>query len=149
MKEFASLPHYSGGSTPPDQPASTGSVSPAIKADLRVTRRVCRAIWAEAPYLFTITASAAIFPAYLVAYLDSLNDKPGGSHANFWSYPKVVLIAALAAGLAALIRRAIGRPRTFEAQVFVPVLLGGLAVLTVSLTFCLWGGWVFGHGTYH
>ena len=77
--------------------------------------------------------------------MDGLNDKPGGFHADAWSYAKVVLVAALAAGLAALVRRVVGRPRTFEAQVFFPVLLGGLAAAAVGLTFCQWGGWVFEH----
>jgi Na+-driven multidrug efflux pump len=89
------------------------------------------------------TLAAAGPPAFMVAWFDGLNDKPGGSHANAWTYPKVILISALAAGLAALAARAMGRPRTFEARVFRPVLFGGFAVAAVSLTSCFWLSWVF------
>jgi hypothetical protein len=100
-------------------------------------------IWAEALFLVSITAAAAVPLCYLVAWVDALNDKLGGPHANRWSYLKVVLVAALAAAVAALARRVIGRPRTFEGEVFVPVLLGCAALATITLTFCLWGRWVF------
>lgn len=114
-----------------------------------VTRphRVERLVRAEAPFLFLTTAAGAGPLVCLVAFLGDLNDKPGGFHPDARVYGKLLLVAAIAACLAAVTRRALGRPRTFEGQVFIPVLLGGLAVTAVNLTFCWWAGWAIGQPT--
>jgi hypothetical protein len=132
LSRFSQFPESSSS---PDQ--SRPSVVVAIG------RRVWQAARAEALFLTLTTLAAAGPPAFIVAWFDGFNDKPGGSHVNAWTYPKVFLVAAVAAGLAALATRAFGRPRTFEAQVFRPVIFGGLAVAAVTLTSCFWLSCVF------
>ena len=74
-----------------------------MAATLGAVRQVGRSIRAQAPFLVLTTAAACVPPAGLVAFADGLNDKPGGFHADAWAYAKVVLVAALGAGLAAVV----------------------------------------------
>jgi hypothetical protein len=95
---------------------------------------------ADALFLVLTTAAAAAPAAYMVAFLDGLNDKPWGSHATATSYFKVVFVAGIAASIAGVAARAAGRPRSPEAR---HLLFGMLAVATVNLSFCLWAQWLF------
>jgi hypothetical protein len=95
---------------------------------------------ADALFLVLTTAAAAAPAAYMVAFVDGLNDKPWGSHATTMSYLKVVLAAGIAASIAGVAARAAGWPRSPEARY---LLFGMLAVATVNLSFCLWAKWLF------
>jgi hypothetical protein len=106
------------------------------------TRAQRRARWRPLDELFVVAtiSAAAIPPALAVFFLDSWNDKPTGSHANAWSYIKVFSIATLAAGVAWLAAALTDWLIKSKAAYFW---FGALAVLSVNLSFCFWGSWVF------
>jgi uncharacterized membrane protein len=123
--DIARLPHYPGEESPPR---------------IQARRRGAGVREGDVLFLVLTTAAGAAPLALLVGFLDSLNDKPHGSHVNAWSYPKVVLVAAATAGLAWAAARIVARPRDRGTRY---LLFGTAAVLTVYLSFCLWGRWVF------
>jgi hypothetical protein len=144
--DFTTLPSFPANRSPPDSNVLEVPRPPLAATPDRTDQPKGWGVWREVPFLISTTMAAPAPLCLLVAFLDGLNDKPGGNHATIWSYAKVVLVSAVAAGVAALVRRAVGRRRTFEGEVFVPILLGGASVAAVGLTFCLWGSWVFEHG---
>src|SRR5262249_35582681 len=93
--DIARLPQYPVDESPPR---------------LEARRREAATREGDVLFLVLTTAAGAAPIPLLVWFLDSLNDKPHGSHVNGWSYPKVALVSAAAAGLAlAVARIAAGR----------------------------------------
>jgi hypothetical protein len=127
--DFLRLPHFPSESSPPRNAAQVRK------------QFVCEE---DALFLLLTTAIGATVPTGLVIFLDSINDKPFGSHANEWSYPKILLVAGAFAAfswmVAHLFSCAAGRPKVGWV-IFVPI--GVLGVLAIWASFCLWGSWVF------
>jgi hypothetical protein len=91
-------------------------------------------------FLVVTTAFAAVPPAGWIWFVDAMNDEEWGPYASTASYIKVLAVA----GFASLLAWVAAAPRPGQAESHGRLInCGAIAVLAVTLSFCLWNGWAF------